>query len=309
MLLFSGCGRFEEKVAVEGQALDKEGDIITLPDGTAVFPDGTMKLAVGSCSWGMCDASGNMLHNGDVLPVKNGVISGTVSFRQNLLKEKTEYALIILVDYEKKSFSVGGQTYSDYRFTLAKEDSIDIDIELALPENAKILTHLIVYEPQLRELTWEGEGRAEFFDATALYATSYCLSEYQYDEADYEFCGELNTFGSRNAGIFMTKDLEENMVMPTCYSGDDVKILLGNAGQDAEKTYVMIAFLDWEQSPIGGEPYKLFKLAGRESYYYDLTVPEVNEASPYQIFLLENPFHHAMGDYFSGTHRTIINPK
>lgn len=309
MLIFlSGCSELEVKVTVEEQASDKEEDVIALPDGTAVYPDGTMKLAVGSCSYGLYDTLGNLVQSGDTLPVKNDLISGTVSFRQNILKEKTEYLLMILVDYEKKCFSVGGQTYSDYSFTLAGEDSIDIDIELAFPENAKILTYLIVYEPQLTDLTFESEGREEFLATRNFYTISCYLSEYPYDETDYEFCDDLNAINYNSAGIFMTKDLAEEIVMPTCGSGEDIKILLGNTTDD-EKTYVMLAFLDWEQSPIEGEPYKLFKLAANKSYYYNLTVPEVNEASPYQIFLLENPFHHFMGDWSLGTFRTIINTK
>ncbi len=309
MLIFiSGCGKIEGQTVAEVSTSNNE-DVITLSDGTIIYPDGTMKLALGASAWGMYDFSGNLLHNGDILPVRNDRIAGKISFFQNLPREKTEYALIILVDYEMKYFSVEGKTYSDYRFTLAGEDSIDINIELALPENAKVLTQLIVFEPGLKELAWEGEGCADFLDTTIFYATSYCLREYQYDEADYVFCNDLKKSASQNMSIFMAKDLEEPMVMPTCNSGDEVKIFLGNGGLDIETTYLMIAFLNWEQSLIEGEPYKIFKLTGAESYYYDLTVPEVDEASPYQVFLLENPFRHRMGDYYTGTLRTIIQSK
>ena len=306
LVSLSGCSKSEEKITAEEQISVQAGEVITLPDGTAANPDGTMNLALGSYSYSLHDTSGNSVQNGDILSVENDLISGTVSFRQNSPKEKTEYALIVLVDYEKKRFSVGGQMYSEYLFTLASEDSIDIDIELALPDHAKILTYLIVYEPQLTDLTFEKEGQGEFLETCYFYTASCYLDEYQYNETDYDFCDDLNVYSDNRAGIFMTKDLTEMMVMPTCNSGDDVKIQLGNS-HNYETTYIMLAFLDWEQSPIEREPYKLFKLAASKSYYYDLTVPDVKDASPYQIFVLENPFHPSLRDIPSGTLRTIVN--
>ena len=308
LVSISGCSKSEGKITTEEQISVQEGEVITLPDGTAVNPDGTMNLALGSYSYILHDTSGNSVQNGDILSVENDLISGTVSFRQNSPKEKTEYALIVLVDYEKKSFSVGRQMYSEYLFTLDNEDSIDIDIELALPDHAKILTYLIVYEPQLANLTFEAEGRGEFLETHYFYTASCYLDKYQYDETDYDFCDNLNAYPDNRAGIFMTKDLTEMMVMPTCSSGDTVKIQLGNM-HNYETTYIMLAFLDWEQSPIEGETYKLFKLSADEGYYYDLTIPEVKDASPYQIFVLENPFHPSLRDIPSGTLRTIVNPK
>ena len=310
ILLFflSGCSKSEGKTTTEEQTSVQEGEVITLPDGTIVNPDGTMNLAFGSYSYGLRDTLGNRVQNGDILFVENDTISATVSFQQNSPKEKTEYALIVLVDYEKKSFSVGGQTYSEYLFTLASEDSIAIDIELALPNHAKILTYLIVYEPQLADLTFEKEGQGDFLETSYFYTTSCFLDEYQYDETEYEFCDDLNAYSHNRAGIFMTKDLDEMMVMPTCNSCDDVIVQMGNS-HNYDTTYIMLAFLDWEQSPIDGENYKLFKLAANESYYYNLTVPEVKESSPYQIFLLEAPFHPSLRNIPSGTLRTIINPR
>ena len=306
LVSLSSCSKSEGKITAEEQISVQEGEVITLPDETAVNPDGTMNLALGSYSYCLHDTLGSSVQNGDILSVENDLISGIVSFRQNSPKEKTEYALIVLVDYEKKSFSVRGQMYSEYLFTLDSEDSIDIDIELALPDHAKILTYLIVYEPQLTDLTFEKEGRGEFLETCYFYTASCYLDEYPYDETDYDFCDDLNTYSDNRAGIFMTKDLAEMMVMPTCNSGDDVKIQLGNS-HNYETTYIMIAFLDWEQSPIEGEPYKLFKLAANEGYYYDLTVPEVKDASPYQIFVLENPFHPSLRDIPFGTLRAIVN--
>lgn len=90
------------------------------------------------------------------------------------------------------------------------------------------------------------------------YTISCYLSEYPYKEADYKFCDDLSADSHNSAGLFMTRDLSEMMVMPTCNSGDNVRIYLGNA-HNYETTYVMLAFLDWEQYPIDGENYKLFK--------------------------------------------------
>lgn len=309
MLVFlSGCGKSEDKAAVGGQAADKEGDTVTLPDGTVIRSDGTVDLAMNSCYWGMFDVSGNILNGYDLLSVNNDVIAGTIVLGQNLEREETEYTLIILVDYEQKSFSVNGQTYSDYRFTLDAQDSIDIDFELACPENAKILTGLIIFEPQLRELSVERFGE---FCSTAqhFYSMSCRLGEYQYDESEYEFCTEFHTTDFNSETIYMSKDLEERKPMPACESGGDVNVFIGNGGRDVEETYVMLAFLDWKQSPIEGEPYKLLKIAGDKVYRYGLTVPEVKEAAPYQLFMLENPFRHAGGDYFGAANRTIIYPK
>lgn len=107
LVSLSGCSKSDGKITTEEQIADQEGDVITLPDGTVVNPDGTMELAMGSYSHALYDTSGNLVQNGDILSVQNDRISGTVSFQQNSPREKTEYALIVLVDYEKKSFSVG----------------------------------------------------------------------------------------------------------------------------------------------------------------------------------------------------------
>lgn len=184
-----------------------------------------------------------------------------------------------------------------------------IDVEVS--EDAKILTYLIIYEPQLRELTWEIEGRDELYSTSGYFAESYYLNEYQYDETDYEFCEDLNTIDiyGQHAGIYMTKDLEKRTIMPNCNGGDNVKLILGNVREGVGSTYVMIAFLDWEQSAIEGEPYKLVKLEKDKIFYFDLTVPEVEEATPYQVFLIQNPFHPFQLGEYSVTSRTIIHPK
>ncbi len=311
LLLLSGCSKNElsgsDKIGSDTQQ-EAEKDTVTLPDGSIVYSDGSMKLEEGSVSYGLYDPYGKLVQTGDTLPVLNDLITGTVSFQQNLPGNEIEYSLIVLVDYIQKSFSVDGQSYAAYLFTLQAEDIIDINIELALPENAKTLTFLIIYEPNMMDLTFDTEeGRNNLFNTSMCRTITCYLSDYEYNESDLSFCEDSVTCNANTSGLFLTKDLEEQSVMPSCNSNDIAKAVFGNS-TDQDKTYVMLAFLNWEQYPIENEPYKLFRVKARQGYYYDIKMPEVDTASPYQIFFIENPFNPTLRDWNLGTMRTIIIP-
>lgn len=300
-----GCDSFvEENTFFEKkESLD---EIIELPDGSIVYPDGTMKLAEGSVSYGFYDANGNLMQTGDTLVVTDELIHGMVSFQQNIPEETIEYSLIILIDYIQNNFSVDGKSYSNYSFSLKEEDIINIEFELSNFESAKTLTILFVTEPNLTELTFDTkEGRNDLFQTASSRTITCYLNEQNVNEKKLDFCEEMHSYDQNSSNLFITKDLEEQRVMTTCNSGDKVKILFGNS-TEYEKKYVMLAFVDWEQSTIDGEPYKLFKLDAEQGYYYDLIIPNVNETSSYQIFMIENPFSPSLRDWSLGSLRTII---
>lgn len=112
-LLLSGCVGMEKPV--EQVTVSKDisetiteipsetpdtSDSKTFPDGTIAYADGTMKLAPGSCSYGLKDPFGDTLvHNGDLLTVKNHRIAGTITFRQNFPGESQEYGILLLVEF------------------------------------------------------------------------------------------------------------------------------------------------------------------------------------------------------------------
>ena len=314
-LLYSGCTNVGEKkhndaISEYIEQSSDDGDVITLPDGTIVYPDGTMLLAEGSYSNGLEDPFGDQLvQNGDTLVVKDDKIAGTVTLQQNIPGEQIEYSLIILVDYVQQIFFVNEHQYLDYSFELTEADMVEIVFELPLPENVSIFTYLIVYKPNLDELTFESEGRKDFLSTSLFFSTNCYLKDYEYREDEYVFSDDFILLDvNPSGGPFLTKTLQELIPMPSCIGGDDaVKFVFGNA-TSSETTYAMIAFENWVQVPIYGDDYKLVKFDANKTYYLELVMPDVEDITPYQVFLIPNPFNHTMYEMGSSTLRTIIQP-
>lgn len=307
MLSLIGCSHLEEKL-VDNSEKKSLNETIILPDGSIVNPDGNMKLAEGSVSYGLFDVDGKLVQSGDTILVKDELVKGTVNFQQNIPGKEIEYTLIMLVDYVQRQFLVKKESCLNYLFSLKGEDSMEVEIELPLPAEAETLTFLIIPEPNVLNLDFDTEeGRNNLFQTHNYYTITCCLNSCGNDEKELNFSEELIAYDENTTSLFMTKDLKVHKIMSECNSREKVKILIGNT-TEYKKTYIMLAFLNWEQVMINREPYQLFEVEADRGYYYELEVPDVEKESPYQIFMIENPFNPSLGDWNLSTMRTIIKP-
>ena len=279
------------------------------PDGSIGYSDGTMILAEGSFAHSLRDSINHQkINQQDILKNVNGTINGIVTFQQNIPAE-AEYLLIIMIDYIQQPFSVDGQEQLFYSFNLSGDDKIEINIELKYPENSKELTYLIVSEPNMKDLNIEtNEGWNNLFLTQSIYKGSCFLNDRTFEEDQYNFDQDFYEIDKSAAiNCFLTKDVKNFTVMPSCNSNDgDIKLAFGNV-LSTDTNCIMVAFLNWEQVPIRGDTYKLVKIKGDKNYYYDLDIPSVNEPSSYQVLIFYNPFNKKeSGMEPASSFRTII---
>lgn len=304
MLLLIGCADKEIKQSSEGETRLKEP--IVLPDGSIVNTKGRIKLAENSVSYGFYDPSGNFVAGGEKLPVEGDKIKTTIHFQQNIPGESVEYMLIMLIDYMQQNFSVQNKNYRNYIFSLEKEGEVEIDVELPLQKGDKTLSFLIIPKPEEYNLNFDtNEGRNNIADTHRFHSVTCYLDNK--DKEEIIFSQEIVGYTGANKNISMVEDIDTQEVITSCTGGENVKIVLGNS-YSYKKSYIMFAFLGWEQSWIDDKPYQVFELEPERGYYYDLNIPMVKDVQPYQVFLLEDPFSPTHSGWNLCTMRTIVKP-
>lgn len=311
-----GCNK-EQESSVTKKTQNDNTDI-EQPDnsfdiGDTSNPDGSKTIDEGYISEGFRDSvTDEIIDSGTLLKPIDDKIKGYISFEQNI-SEKKDYRLIVMIDYIQQDFKANGIEYQSYPFSLEGNESIKIDIELPYPENSKEFCYMIVFSPDMTDFFSEGEYVWDnIYEVMQCLSSRFLLSKFDYKEDDYLFDEALS---EKTKDIDLICDLIKNpdiyKIMPTCNSGENIFLVLGDDSIEYSDTCAVVAFLNWEQVPIKNEEekYKLVKLKKDKILTYEITVPEVTQSTPYQIFIFPSPFMQDEFQYSIGnaTPRTIIN--
>ncbi len=304
IIFLSGCGNIENQ-----DEIPSEKESVILSDGMGFNSDGTVTLADGCFAFGLQNPeTKEILNKGERLLINESGTDAVISLEQNV-SQRVEYLLIIMVDYIQQDFFVNGELYRAYPFSLEGYDGIDIEVDLSNGTKGRELEYFFVVLPNEKDLSIDSaEGWDLMFKTQTMFEGRFLLQGDDWKEEEVVF-DEGYTVADKGISNICTLTQNEKKLtaMPFCHGGERVKLALGTEAEEDE-TCAIVAFLNWEQVPIQGDMNKMVKLEHDKIFFYDLTMPEVEEPTPYQVFVFMKPFDtDAM--YWSSSYaslRTII---
>ncbi len=284
-ILFTGCGNTESQ-----EEPQNEKEKIVLSDGMSFNPDGTVTLTDGCFAFGLQNpATYEIINKGELLSINKNGIDAIISFEQNV-SQRVEYILIIMIDYIQQDFLVDEQQYRTYPFSLEGYDGIDIKVDLVSPTNGQELEYMLIALPNEKELSIADEdGWDLMFKTQTMFEGRFILDLNDYQE-EIHYDQKYTAIDKHLSNICaLTKNEKTLTAMPSCNGGEQVKLILGTESEE-DDTCAVVAFLNWEQVPIQDDMNKMVKLEHDKLFYYDLTMPKVEEPTPYQVFVFMKPF-------------------
>jgi len=290
LIIINGC---KDNTDIADSNIIETNELKNEDYGPIYNEDGTIELGLGYTAFGFYDMkTGDIIDNRSLYIPKDNKITGTVSFQQNLEGEYN-YLLLTMVDYVQQSFKINSKEYKNYYFTLSGEAEININIEIEIPyKNAKEFTYFIVPEPDLNNFLNDGS-----FDWDVMLNTResyiYRISlqenyESMVDNFDTNF--EIIKEPTALSGFELTKSHKDIIPVVDAKSGEDLELVFLNENA-VEETYVLIAFLGWEQIEFeDGNKNKMVKVPENSSIYYTLKLSDSLNEQVFQVFALNKPY-------------------
>lgn len=258
--------------------------------------DGSVTLPEGYMSNGFYEIGTKKIIDGrSTIKIPDNTISGRITFRQNFNEEKS-YLLIVLVDYMQHEFYVENQSYQSYLFKLEGKDEFNLNISVELSDSeGSEFAYIIVDNPEEKKYLINGEYDWEkMFSSRTITIKRFnverdsCFPEENVNsQTEYE---EFQAEGNVN-GFELVKKRDDLTAFVEGKSGETVElVLLNQANNSAEKSYVLMGFADWEQIPINGENIKSYvTIPSGTSFAIPVTLPDVKEPTIFQIIAFANP--------------------
>lgn len=275
--------------------------------------DGSTSIGLNMSALSFRDINTNRkINSGTIFEPTNGVLEGRIHYQQNYV-EDCNYILIVLVDYVKKDFMVNGMNYSEFTFTLEKEDEIIMDIKVEnIDEKAHEFTYLIIKDINVNEL-YENEKELSLWmlrETIHSFGGRFLLNESQLDDAEVRYEMDLTSFKTDRS--FLLSIVYNHKLMdqyPIYNSNDELEILIENE-YDYELEYSLLGFLDWKQVSLDGDNLiKTFKIPPNTNVYFKITAPNIYENTPFQIFGFPGSFSRDIGEYGPrSTYKLLLIP-
>lgn len=177
-----------------------------------------------------------------------------------------------------------------YRFSLDKEDSISIPVELDVAQNYHEIEYFIVSEP---DSTKEDFYNAAGFNWNNIYASK------QIWEGRFQIAGrpnivvensiELETFDMEQSIGFDLVEGEDLHIFCESKAGSTATLVVGQKNMDLDY-YVVVAFSNWKQVPLNeGIIVGYFDYNDGNNSKYSITFPESDSGAIYQMFVFGFP--------------------
>jgi len=272
-----------------------------------IHPDsgiGTITLGIG-----LLDTDGNLIDTGSLLD-HEGTLDYTVSF-DHFMDSDREYTLVILVDLEQVYFSVDGKETLQYPFNMEANSSINIEITLDVDDENSEVAYLLFKEPNtfFKPQEIDADAMATAMSLETIISLRFSLAgekEITYTE------GYKKVNNSQITELFLSED--PNVFMPIFEKtqGNKLNLSFGNSfstGLDM----AIVQFLDFEQMPFDdGENVHFIHIEPDGIYARELTLPNADEESNYQIVAIHSSFVPTREDFDSlfvfGAYRIVIHP-
>lgn len=227
---------------------------------------------------GVLDDNGNLIDDGNTINMSNNnTVHHTIDLMQKI-DENRDYLLIAMIDFELSPIKINGKMHNSYLFSTEKVDQIALDIEIEIPKNSKELTYIVIKNPNFMP---------ENFDVGEIISLQTVLSKrFNLENSDENIKYESN-FTSSSKGpidnLWISSNKFEQQSIYRGKSGDKVYITLGNYSKE-NLDYAVVMFSDWNQVAFNnGSNVKYFNLNPNEKQIFELTLPDINESSLFQV--------------------------
>ena len=257
---------------------------------------------------GVLDENGNLVNDGDTINIlNNNTVHHTIDLMQNI-DENREYLLIAMIDFELYPIKINGKMHNSYLFSAEKVDQIALDIEIEIPKNSRELTYIVIRNPNFMP---------ENFDVGEIIPLQTVLSKrFNLGNNDEKIKYESN-FTSSSEGpidnLWISSNKFEQQSIYKGKSGDKVYTTLGNYNKE-NLDYAVVIFSNWNQVPFDdGTNVKYLNLNPNEKQTFELTLPNVNESSLFQVIAFPMPYKitsstsHS-GSFAYGSFKFILEP-
>ena len=214
----------------------------------------------------------------------NNTVHHTIDLMQKI-DENRDYLLIAMIDFELSPIKINGKMHNSYLFSTEKVDQIALDIEIEIPKNSKELTYIVIKNHNFMP---------ENFDVGEIISLQTVLSKrFNLENSDENIKYESN-FTSSSKGpidnLWISSNKFEQQSIYRGKSGDKVYITLGNYSKE-NLDYAVVMFSDWNQVAFNnGSNVKYFNLNPNEKQIFELTLPDINESSLFQVIAFPMPY-------------------
>ncbi|MGE6347774.1 hypothetical protein ACQKIY_01920 [Bacillus mycoides] len=263
-------------------------------------------------SYGLKDAQGQHIDNGSEIIGENNKINVSLSFVHNI-DEDRKYGLIILEDYEQKSFKIEDTTneVSHYSFDMKPNSSITTKIHLHISPNASELTFLIIKKPEYK-LKDNDLNKAAILEEVL--SMRYSINTHHNDNEKIKPTPvQPKTVLKDNLyePLFVTRN--EEKLQTVLYENEDKELTISNGNETKEEmSYAIVAFKDWEQIEILNSKKVAYTTVAPETrQIFNFTLPTVEQESNFQLVAFPFPYKVSQDNYVSqqafGSFRIVID--
>ncbi|MGL5752967.1 MAG: hypothetical protein ACRCXT_20670 [Paraclostridium sp.] len=246
-------------------------------------------------SYGFLNSTGDIISNGShiSIDIAKPQLQHTLDLDQSL-DENYSYLLMVLVDFNQVKFKVENEVYSYYEFDVNKKDSIQIDLKIDIPKNAKELDYILIRKPNYMPAK---ENIEELISLQTVLPIRFKLNDLDYN-LNYETSLESFYDGQiDNIGISDKKNKFDLLYQSN--DNSNIYITVGNYSSD-DIDYAVVLFNDWEQIKFDdGQLSKVFKLKPDEKQSIQLGLPNVDKDSVFQAIAFPLPYKVSLDNMFS----------
>lgn len=249
-------------------------------------------------SYGLKDEHGNHIDNGSSIDSNDSNVNVFLSLNHNIDEER-KYGLIILEDYQQKSFKIKEDETSKYIFDMKPNSSINTEISLNISPNAKELTFLLVKKPEYK-LKDNDMKKASILEEVLSMRYSINKNNKKEEIEEIEMIQPKTILkDGLNEPLFITKNEEKLQAVFSETEGKELSISNGNE-TNKDMKYVIVAFRDWEQIEILDNKKVIYTTVAPETrQIFNFTLPKTEQESNFQLVALPFPNEVSKDNYES----------
>lgn len=268
----------------------KGNDVVTYHD------DGSVSLPEGYTANGLYDpVTDKIIDSGTTINLSGNILQERINFQQNF-PSKEEYLLIVLIDYVQHDFELAGQHWQSYPFTLEGESTINFDISVMLGDSEGTeFSYMIIPRPEEKSFLIDGAYNWD----TMFETREWIVSRFPLDRGfpnpeektaknktynEFQAEGNVSGFEMVNSRSDLTVAVEGN-------GGETLELVMLNQAKESQNTsYIILGFLDWQQFPINGDDMEYYvTVASNTSISIPITLPNVQKPMVLQMIAFEQP--------------------
>lgn len=260
------------------------------------------ELLPGQIAFGIYSKDNKIIDSGSL--IKDKKITHRLQLSQDLSQSR-EYLILVLLDYIQTEFKVNNEIYSKYKVSLDKEDTIDVSINMNIPEDAKELCYVIIKKPNYMQIKRDIQKSCILQEFMTLRYSLNTKEKYIDIEKNFKKVDKGPV-----SNLFLSESAVTLKPVISCAEQSKKELVIGNTSDNPIK-YSVIQFLDWNQTPFQDkETIKFFEVNPNSKVSYSVDMPAVTKDSVLQYLAFPYPYNTNRDNFYStfgvGTFRTTL---